>query len=212
MGLFFWRKNKAYAQAEQVESNPTAAQEKPASEGCLEADVIASDTHAVLDSGLDLSDFWYDTKESRLRHTCPPLNDETLRSVEQRLGHRLPKSYVQLMRQHNGGLVNRCRYPVPNPKQGCPDTVYITDIMGIGDEVPYSLCGSFGSDFLIQTRGHKAIGIALCNTTLPGRALVFLDYRGADDYDEPRITWADAQEHIELPLARNFNEFVKGLV
>ena len=178
----------------------------------LEADEIKTSTHVQLDLGMDFSDFWYDTQESLLRHTCPALTDEMIVEVEREFQHKLPASYIQLMRMHNGGLVNRCRYRVPMPKSGCPDTVYITDIMGIGREVPYSLCGSFGSRFLVETRKHNPnIGIAICNTTLPGRALVFLDYRSCDEFEEPCITWADAQAHIELLLAKNFKEFINGL-
>ncbi|MBQ9408297.1 MAG: SMI1/KNR4 family protein [Clostridia bacterium] len=201
MGLFF-RRNKHKAD-ETVQSQKTAS---------LEADEIASSTHEALDADLDLSDFWHDTEESLKRHVCPPLTARMIEEVEKELEHILPLSYIQLMRKHNGGLVNRCRYRVPHPKSGCPDTVYITDIMGIGRDVPYSLCGSFGSRFLVETRRHNPdIGLALCNTTLPGRALVFLDYRTCDELGEPSITWADAQEHMELPLAKNFKEFIQGL-
>ena len=199
MGLFFRRNKKA------GETAPIA------DASSLEADVIVSDTHAEL-GDVDLTGFWHDNRESLLRHTCPPLDDAMIAEAEKELGFRLPKSYVQLMRLHNGGLVNRCRFRVQFPKFGCPDTIYITDIMGIGRDAPYSLLGRFGSRFLVETRGHnKKIGVAVCNTTLPGRALVFLDYRGVDASDEPRVTWADAQEKQELLLAKNFSEFIRGL-
>ena len=140
-------------------------------EAALEADEIVSPE--TLTEALDLTTFWHDSAESDRRHLSAPFDDEMLKSIEEELGYKLPASFVMLMRTHNGGLVNRCRYRVPDPKEGMPDTVYITDILGIGRDAPYSLCGRFGSEFLIDSRRHnKEIGIAVCNTTLPGRARV----------------------------------------
>ena len=203
MALFFKRKKAEEAAKAAAEEHSSAN---------LEPDEITAHTQAALDPDMDFSDFWHDTQESLLRHTCPALTAAIIEETEAELGHTLPVSYIQLMRKHNGGLVNRCRYRVPMPKSGCPDTIYITDIMGIGNEVPYSLCGRFGSKFLVETRKHDpGIGIAICNTTMPGRALVFLDYRSCDQYGEPCVTWADAETYTELLLARNFKEFISGL-
>lgn len=176
----------------------------------FEADEIVS--AESLAEELNLTDFWHDSPESDRRHLSAPFDDELLQSIEQELGYKLPASYVMLMKNHNGGLVNRCRYPVPNPAEGMPDTVYITDILGIGREMPYSLCGRFGSEFLIDSRRHnKEIGVAVCNTTLPGRALVFLDYRKCGRNGEPTVTYADAMTGTELPLSNSFASFLKGL-
>ena len=176
----------------------------------LEADEIMS--AESLAEELNLTDFWHDSPESDRRHLSAPFDDALLQSIEQELGYKLPASYVMLMKNHNGGLVRRCRYPVPNPAEGMPDTVYITDILGIGREMPYSLCGRFGSEFLIDSRRHnKEIGVAVCNTTLPGRALVFLDYRKCGRNGEPSVTYADAMTGTELPLANSFASFLKGL-
>ena len=179
-------------------------------EAALEADEIVSPE--TLTEALDLTTFWHDSAESDRRHLSAPFDDEMLKSIEEELGYKLPASFVMLMRTHNGGLVNRCRYRVPDPKEGMPDTVYITDILGIGRDAPYSLCGRFGSEFLIDSRRHnKEIGVAVCNTTLPGRALVFLDYRKCGRNGEPSVTYADAMTGMELPLSNNFASFLKGL-
>lgn len=176
----------------------------------LDADEIVS--AESLTESLNLGGFWHDSPESDRRHLSAPFDDELLRSIEEELGYKLPASFVLLMRSHNGGLVNRCRYPVPEPEEGKPDTVYITDILGIGREMPYSLCGRFGSEFLIDSRRHnKSIGVAVCNTTLPGRALVFLDYRACGKDGEPCVTYADAMTGTELRLAKNFAQFLRGL-
>ncbi len=200
MGLFsFLKRKKPATDAEPAER--------------LDADEIAVSPQPLSsENGFDMNGFWHDNPESIKRHICPPPTDELIHEIEDELGYRLPDSYVGLMLRHNGGLVNRCRFKVAHPVEGCPDTVYITDILGIGREPPYSLCGRFGSAFLIDSRRHnKNIGIAICNTTLPGRALVFLDYRKCGPNGEPCVTYADALDGTELVLARNFTSFILGL-
>lgn len=191
---------------------PEAPAEPLAADETFEADEVTFAAHSRYERDFDFTGFWHDTSESERRHRCPPPTPETVLAVEDELGYKLPSSYIELMRLHNGGLVNRCRYRVPAPAEGCPDTIYITEILGISTEVPYSLCGRFGSSFLIDSRKHKKdIGVAICNTTLPGRALVFLDYRACGRTGEPCVTWADAVEGTEIHLAHDFAEFVRGL-
>lgn len=179
----------------------------------LEADEIRTgDTPLSPETGFRTEGFWHDTDESVRRHICAPATAETIREVEEDLGYRLPDSYKSLLRRHNGGLVNRCRYRVPAPDEGCPDCIYITEILGIGSDAPCSLSGRFGSRFLIRSRRHNPdIGVAVCNTTLPGRALVFLDYRKCGPKGEPSVTYSDAMTGLEMPLARNFESFILGL-
>ena len=178
----------------------------------FEADDISESVDSGTANRWEIPDLWHDNPESLRRHMGPTPTPELVMRVEDALGYKLPSSYISLMLSHNGGLVNRCRCPVPHPVEGSPDTVYITEIMGIGFETPYSLCGRFGSEFLIDSRRHKKdIGIAICNTTLPGRALVFLDYRGCGRTGEPCVTWADAVDGTELLLAHSFAEFVSAL-
>ncbi len=207
MGLFSLFKRK---KTEPVPDEPV--QTPSLQEDMLEADEVHGSIAFEFERDNEIRDLWHDSPESLRRHSGPAPTAEVIAQVEDELGYRLPQSYIALMLTHNGGLVNRCRFRVPAPAEGCPDTIYITEILGIGREVPYSLCGRFGSEFLIDSRRHKKdIGIAICNTTLPGRALVFLDYRACGRTGEPCVTWADAVEGTELPLARNFAEFVKGL-
>ncbi|MCR4621097.1 MAG: SMI1/KNR4 family protein [Clostridiales bacterium] len=178
----------------------------------FEADSVSENDSVHVKTLFTLEGFWHDNAESLRRHVSAAPTDKDILEVEGELGYKLPESYIALMRTHNGGLVNRCRYKVPFPEEGSPDTIYITEILGIGREKPYSLCGRYGSSFLIETRRHNPeIGIALCNTTLPGRALVFLDYRSCGRTGEPSMTWADAQTGAEITLAGSFKEFILGL-
>ena len=60
------------------------------------------------------------------------------------------RSYIWLMKQHNGGIpVNTC-YPCDEPTCWAEDHVAITGIFGIGREKSCSLCGELGSQFMID--------------------------------------------------------------
>lgn len=178
----------------------------------FEADSVSENVTEYAKTAFSFENFWHDSAESLRRHVSPAPTDADIMAAEGELGYKLPESYIALMRAHNGGLVNRCRYKVPFPEEGSPDTIYITEIFGIGSKVPYSLCGQYGSRFLIETRGHNPdIGVVICNTTLPGRALVFLDYRTCGRTGEPSVTWSDAQTGTEITLAGSFREFIMGL-
>ena len=178
----------------------------------FEADSVSENVTEYAKAAFSFENFWHDSAESLRRHVCPAPTDADILAAERELGYKLPESYIALMRAHNGGLVNRCRYSVPFPDDGIPDTIYITEILGIGSNMPYSLCGQYGSKFLTETRRHNLdIGVAICNTTLPGRALVFLDYRACGRTGEPSVTWADAQTGAEITLASSFREFILGL-
>lgn len=161
---------------------------------------------------MDLADFWHDTRESQRRHQSAEADYRLIREVEEQLGYKLPGSYIELMKKHNGGLVNRCWYPVRTPAKSYTDYIQITDILGIGFDAPYSLCGRFGSRFLMEGWKHDAkLGVAICNTVKPGRALVFLDYRKCGVNGEPEVVYADSETGEEQVIARDFEAFVRGL-
>ncbi len=175
-------------------------------------DIIAADPDPTL-SDLDFSEFWHDTKESLRRHMCAAPDYKMIRDVEECLGYKLPASYIELMKKHNGGLLNRCWFPlVPNAKQ-YSDFVQISGFFGIGSEAPYSLCGKFGSHFLIEgLRNAESItGIAISNVISPARGLILLDYETCGINGEPEIAYVNSESGEKTAIARNFEAFVRGL-
>ncbi|HRL48440.1 MAG TPA: SMI1/KNR4 family protein, partial [Propioniciclava sp.] len=54
--------------------------------------------------GVDLEGLWSDSEYSRTHYEGPAPDDATLALVEEALGYRLPDSFVELARVHNGGL------------------------------------------------------------------------------------------------------------
>ena len=123
--------------------------------------------------GFDLTSFWEDSEYALKEYVSELPSDELIASVEQELGYKLPASYIWLMKQHNGGIpVNTC-FPTDQTTSWADDHVAITGIFGIGREKTYSLCGEFGSRFMIEEWEYPAIGVAVCDCPSAGHDMIF---------------------------------------
>jgi hypothetical protein len=100
--------------------------------------------------GFDFSSFWDDRDYAIEEYVSAQPADELIESIEEELGYKLPASYIEMMKIYNGGIpVNTC-FPTKEPTSWAEDHVAISGIMGIGREKSYSLCGDFGSPFMIE--------------------------------------------------------------
>lgn len=214
--------NKAEAAVETAPENAavTAPEIEPeiapetalaAQEPILVADeVMDSEPEAHL-TDMDFSDFWHDIQESEQRYESMRPDMRLIRSVEEELGLKLPDSYIELMKMRNGGMLNRCWYPIRFPAETYSDYIQITHFLGIGREALYSLCGRFGSEFLLEGKDAlKGKSIAFANCISPSRAILILDYRNAEGGD-PCITFVNSQTGEEIVVAANFELFIRSL-
>ena len=167
---------------------------------------------AVPFEGFDFTNFWDDNEYALKEYVSGPLSDELIASVEDELGYKLPASYIWLMKRHNGGMpVNTC-YPTDEPTSWAEDHVAITGIFGIGREKDCSLCGSLGSQFMIDEWEYPAIGVAICDCPSAGHDMIFLDYRTCGPNGEPAVVHVDQENDYKIThLADSFEEFIRGL-
>lgn len=163
--------------------------------------------------GFDFTNFWDDCDYAIKAYVCDPPTDERIADIEQELGYKLPASYIWLMKRHNGGIpVNTC-FPTSTPTSWAEDHVAISGIFGIGREKDYALCGSLGSQFMIDEWEYPAIGVAICDCPSAGHDMIFLDYRGCGPQGEPAVVHIDQESDYKItPLADNFEDFIRGLV
>lgn len=223
MPIFNWFRNKKKAEPEMAKmetetiAEPQAQAEEEAgaldiSETVLVADEIIESEPEPRLLDMDFSDFWHDIKESERRYECTKPDLRMIRSVQEELGYKLPDTFVELMKTHNGGMVNRCWYPIRFPAETYADYIQITHLLGIGREADYSLCGRFGSKFLLDGKeGVQNAGIAFANCISPTRAILILDYRNAGNDGEPCVTYVNSATGDETVIASNFEIFIRGL-
>ncbi|MWV42559.1 glucan biosynthesis protein [Paenibacillus sp. HJL G12] len=164
-------------------------------------------------SDMSLTDFWDDSEYSRKSYQSDPPTDELIISIEKELGYKLPSSYIQLMRQQNGGVPKYTNFPTEEPTSWAEDHIAISGILGIGREKSYSLCGDLGSPFMIEEWGYPDIGVVICDCPSAGHDVVMLDYRACGRDGEPEVVHVDQEDDYEITfLADNFEEFIRGLV
>jgi hypothetical protein len=161
----------------------------------------------------DFTDFWDDDEYAFENYVSEEPSDELVRSIESEIGYKLPDSYIELMRLHNGGMPRKTCYPTSNPTSWADDHIAITGIMGIGREKTYTLGGELGSQFMIDEWGYPSIGVVICDCPSAGHDVVMLDYRMCGKDGEPQVVHVDQESDYKITfLAPNFESFVRGLV
>ncbi len=156
---------------------------------------------------MNKENLWIESEHSTEYYVSEPFDEKMLEEIEMELGYKLPKSYVELMREHNGGRLKRCFFKLDEDSY-----VKLTGMYGIGREKTYSLCGSYGSKFWIEEWEYPDIGVAICDCPSAGHEKIFLDYRECGREGEPRVVHIDQELDYEITiLANTFEEFVNGL-
>jgi hypothetical protein len=161
----------------------------------------------------DFSEFWDDDEYALKEYVNDPPSDELIASVESELGYKLPASYIELMKMHNGGIPFKTLFPTAEATSWADDHIAITGISGIGRDKTYSLCGELGSQFMIDEWGYPDFGVYVCDCPSAGHEMVLLDYRKHGKNGEPEVVHVDQESDYKITfLAKDFETFIKGLV
>lgn len=161
----------------------------------------------------DFTDFWDDDEYVKEKYIEPEPSDELITSIENELGYKLPASYIELMKLHNGGRPNKNCFPTNEPTSWAENHIQITTIMSIGRDKTYSIGGELGSRFMIDNWGYPDIGICICDCPSAGHDIVMLDYTRCGRNGEPEVVHVDQESDYRITfLARDFETFIKGLV
>ena len=160
----------------------------------------------------DLAGFWDDDEYYIREYTDDPLTPEKVSFVEAALGYKLPASYIELMRHRNGGApVNNC-HRSSSETSWAADHVAMTGFLSIGATKTYSLCGRFGSQFMIDEWGYPRLGIYFADSPSAGHDMLCLDYSSRGKGGEPRVVHVDQErDYAVTHIADSFQAFVRGL-
>ena len=159
--------------------------------------------------GFDFTDFWEESDYSAKHYVSEPPTDELIAEIEQELGYKLPESYIWLMKQHNGGVLNPNRNGCKTDwSEGCTEwtgnVIVVAGIMSISREKTWSIC-----DTEVQCRPD--IGVVIANTW-DCADMIILDYRECGKNGEPSVVCVDPNAHLQITkLADNFESFIRSL-
>jgi hypothetical protein len=142
-------------------------------------------------------------------YTGPPIDEEMVRRAEESLGVRLPRRYIELLSERNGGVLRRRCWPTSFPTSWAPDHFAVQALLGLNVEM--GIDGTFGSKYMIPEWGYPDIGIVIFDTPSAGHDTVMLDYRESGPFGEPAVAYID-EDRIPRRVANSFSEFIDGLV
>lgn len=164
----------------------------------------------------DLKDFWKDSAESKKNFICKDASTEDIKKCEEKLGFKLPDSYIALMKGHNGGMLGRNVFQKRDTNGKIVKSMICEFLNAIGDEKTFSLLADWSK---WTTEGYdKGILIGLHMPDSGYGKKYYLDYSICGNLGEPRVichtrVWRDNHaRHVEFELADTFEDFIKGLV
>lgn len=163
--------------------------------------------------GFDFDGFWDNSSEYVQRaYIFDAFSDELLLEIEERLGFKLPKDYVEFMRHQNGGSPFKTCFPTEVPTSWAEDHIAIECIFAIHKEKDYSLCGALGSQFMIDEWGYPADCVYFASCPSAGHDMVAFDYSECGKDGEPCVVHIDQEsDYKKTFLAKDFATFIKGL-
>lgn len=129
-------------------------------------------------------------------HTFPPFTEEELKQTEQSIGWKFPRSYLELLKIQNGGMINCDEF----------DESWLSAIYGISSKK-----GSIADmyDNWISEWEYPNIGIPFGETQSAGHDMYFMDFRMVDENGEPRIVLVDNEMGNSVTVvANNLKEFL----
>jgi hypothetical protein len=156
---------------------------------------------------IDFSKFWNNEREKEPSIT---LSDKMIKDAEDKLKYKLPESYIELLKNKNGGYPVNDFFPINDKPCSVNDYITIDKIFGIGNDD--GIDGKYGSRYMIEDWDYPNIGIMICSCFPGGHDAIFLDYRQKDE--EPRVTHIDLETGGEPEIriiAKNFKIFIEGL-
>lgn len=131
------------------------------------------------------------------------LTDDMIKNAENKLGVKLPNSYIELCRIQNGGYITYDAFPTSVPTGWADDHISVDHIRGIEED------GILSNDYYIEEWELPKDILLICGD---GHTWTAMDYRQTKE--EPPIIYIDlewGEDIFILELAPNFKTFLGGL-
>ncbi|PGQ31091.1 SMI1/KNR4 family protein [Bacillus thuringiensis] len=133
-----------------------------------------------------------------------PINDELIKKAEEVLNVKLPESYINLLKEQNGGTLRLDTHPTSKPNSWADDHVNVSGLYGISfDENESSI---LESRYLIR-EWEMPENIVLLSGD--GHTWIALDYRNVAE--NPPVIFIDNEFEEIIELAPNFASFLQNL-
>lgn len=140
---------------------------------------------------------WIQHSNSTL--ALPPLTNQIVQDTEQRLGIKLPQSFIQFCKIQNGGALAKNDFT--NPKYKVEFSV--DSLLGIDPFLGIGFTPTLQKEWNIQA------GLIIISGEEDD--WIALDYR-RNSRIEPTVVWFNAEKGKICTVAKNFEDFIQTLV
>jgi hypothetical protein len=149
-----------------------------------------------------ISKFW-DEENIKL----PQINDKLIELAENKLGFKLPKLFIELLKIQNGGHTKGFVFPMNVETTWSKNHIPFDEMYGISiDSSVSSALSILDTEYLTQEWQLPEKQVVLCGD---GHWWITLDYRKSGI---PTISWIDVECQEEVQVADSFEDFFNGLV
>lgn len=163
---------------------------------------------------INLENFWNPNEYYTENYVEEPLTDEMIAFTEDKLGYKLPQSYIKLMRTQNGGNPKKEYWVKEDAERNEVNVIGLAGFFGIGSNKSNSLFGKFGNEFwFTEWEYPRDLGVIIADTESGGHDMIYLDYRECGKGGEPKVSacFSEYDNKIQV-LADSFEEFLSMLV
>lgn len=140
-------------------------------------------------------------KDNTDEYKLEPLTVEMLKKAEETFKIKLPLSYINILREQNGGYIKFDSHSSDTPNSWADDHINVDHIFGIGEEN-----GILKSQYLIKEWDLPNNVVLISGD---GHGWIALDYRNTRE--EPPIIYMDVDLGRIIELAPDFDSFLNGL-
>lgn len=163
---------------------------------------------------MNLKNFWNQHDYFIENYVEEALTDEIISFTESKLGYKLPRFYVELMKIQNGGNPKKDYWFNKYAKRNEVNVIGLTGFFGIGSKKKNSLFGKFGNEFWFSEWEYpRDVGVIIADTESGGHDMIYLDYRECGKNGEPKVSVCFGEYDYEIQvLANSFEEFISMLI
>lgn len=149
--------------------------------------------------------WWQDEKIVNNEKLDNIITPELIEAVQKELGHKLPNSYLELLKDQNGGRLIKRHYYLPKYHNSM--VFEIDSILGIGTD---SKKGIVVENYYNLNYINKQ-NVVIFGRGVHGHTYYLFDYNDLSADNEPKIIYYDEEKEQEINLASNFKEFIDNL-
>lgn len=175
---------------------------------------IKDQTEEVDFSNKVLDSLWENYDYSKEGYESNKPTDEDFENMEKYLGCKIPNSYKQLMKMHNGNCIHDVNCMINNDfkdHSNSPSIFILDKLFGLDSKIGETLRGENGDAFRAGLRIFPDLSVVIGQGEHDIRTSFILDFSDCENGEEPCVAYVNRTKGYEIRyIADTFQDFVNG--